>query len=102
RQKPEEWPRLFGRALEIGVFCLERTSSSQDMEFIRRQAERVMQDVATVVGAIPRAISAELLTLMGTEDGQVFAPIVQLINSTARVAEKSVSDARRLLHDIDP
>ena len=102
RQQPAEWEQLFGRALEIGVFCLERTSSSQDMEFIRRQADRVMQDVATVVGAIPQAISSELAKLMGTKDGQVLAPIVQLVNSTASVAEKSVSDARRLLQDIDP
>jgi len=72
------------------------------MEFIRRQADRVMQDVATVVGAIPEAISSELAKLMGTKDGQVLAPIVQLVNSTASVAEKSVSDARRLLQDIDP
>lgn len=102
RQQPGEWAHLFGRALEIGVFCLEHTSSSQDLEFVRRQADLVMQDVATVVGAIPQAISSELLKLMGTKNGQVLAPIVQLINSTASVAEKSVSDARRLLQDIDP
>src|SRR5688572_347237 len=69
RQQPEDWARILGRALEIGVFCLERASGSQDMEFIRRQADRVMQEVATVVGAIPRAISSELLRLIGTEDG---------------------------------
>lgn len=102
RQQPAEWEQLFGQALEIGVFCLERTSSSQDMEFIRCQADRVMHDVATVVGAIPPAISSELAKLMGTKDGQVLAPIMQLVNSTASVAEKSVSDARRLLQDIDP
>lgn len=102
RQKPAEWGQLFGRALEVGVFCLERASGSQDMEFVRRQADRVMQDVATVVGAIPEAISARLTTLIGTKDGHVLAPIVQLVNSTASVAEKSVSDARRLLLDIDP
>lgn len=101
-QPPEEWERLFGRALEIGVFCLERASSSQDMEFVRRQADRVMNDVAGVIGTIPEAISAELVSLVGSQEGQVLAPIVQLVNSATSVAEKSVSDARKLLQDIDP
>lgn len=102
RQEQAEWEPLFERALEIGVFCLERASSAQDMEFVRRQADRVMKDVAAVIGTIPQAISSELAKLVGTREGQVLAPIVQLVNSTASVAERSVSDARKLLQDIDP
>jgi ElaB/YqjD/DUF883 family membrane-anchored ribosome-binding protein len=102
RHPAPERVRLFGRAVEIGVFCLERTTSSQDLEFIRRHADRVMHDVAAVVGTIPKAISSELVQVIGTRDGQVLAPVVQLIDTTAKVAERSISDARRLLQDVDP
>jgi hypothetical protein len=102
RQPRAHWVQHFTRALEIGAFCLERATSSQDMEFVRRQADRLMNEVAAAVRTIPPAVNAELVALMGTQDGQVLAPIVQLVNSTSSMAERSVSDARRLLQEMDP
>src|SRR5206468_2102299 len=32
RQRRDDWGKHFTKALEIGVFCLERTSTSQDVE----------------------------------------------------------------------
>ena len=47
-------------------------------------------------------MSAELVAHVGTNQGQVLAPIAQLVNSTTTMAETSVSEARRLLQDMDP
>jgi len=32
------------RVIEVGVFCLERCQASEDMEFVRLQLERLMND----------------------------------------------------------
>lgn len=47
RQQPGDREHLVCRALEIGVFCLERTSTSQDMEFVRRQVEGLLHEVTS-------------------------------------------------------
>jgi hypothetical protein len=50
RQQPADRENLVCRALEIGMFCLERTSTSQDMEFVRRQVEGLLRDVTSASG----------------------------------------------------
>jgi hypothetical protein len=52
RQPRAHWPQFFARALEVGAFCLERASTSQDMEFVRRQADRLMGEVASAMRTI--------------------------------------------------
>jgi hypothetical protein len=102
RQPRAHWPHFLKRALEVGAFCLERASTSQDMEFVRRQADRLMTEVAAAVRTIPTTVTEELVRSVGTSQGQVLAPIAQLVSSTATMAERSVAEARRLLQDMDP
>jgi hypothetical protein len=89
RQPRAHWPQFFARALEVGAFCLERASTSQDMEFVRRQADRLMGEVASAMRTIPTTVTAELVNLVGTNQGQVLAPIARLVNSTTAVAERA-------------
>src|SRR5438128_533056 len=63
------------RAIEVGVFCLERASAAQDMEFVRHRIELMLNEVRTAVGAIPQHTETALLGKIGVNDGQVLAPI---------------------------
>ena len=58
---PEEQPAAFIRMVEVGNFCLERASSAKDTEFVKRQVERLLNDMESRVGSIPRAVQDELL-----------------------------------------
>ncbi len=102
RQQPADRESLVNRALEIGVFCLERTSTSQDMEFVRRQVEGLLHDVTSAIGSIPQRVEAGLMAKVGTENGQVLAPIVKAVDESVRTAERGVEEARRLLQQVDP
>jgi hypothetical protein len=88
QQPTKDLPHAFVRAVEVGVFCLERASSAKDTEFIKRQVERLLSEMELKVGAIPNKVRDELLTKVGTGDGQVLKPLVD----AAYVAAKSVTD----------
>jgi hypothetical protein len=102
RQPEAERERLVDRALEIGVFCLERTSSSQDMEFVRRQVEGLLHQVTGAIGSIPLRVEEGLMAKVGTGNGQVLAPVVKAVEESVRTAERGVEEARKLLHQVDP
>ena len=102
RQPEAERERLVDRALEIGVFCLERTSTSQDMEFVRRQVEGLLHQVTGAIGSIPLRVEEGLMAKVGTGNGQVLAPVVKAVEESVRTAERGVEEARKLLHQVDP
>lgn len=102
RQQPAERGNLVARALEIGVFCLERTSTSQDMEFVRRQVEGLLHDVTSAIGSIPQRVEDGLMAKVGIGSGQVLAPVVKAVDESVRTAERGVEEARKLLHQVDP
>jgi hypothetical protein len=102
RQQPAERKHLVCRALEIGVFCLERTSTSRDMEFVRRQVEGLLHDVTSAIGSIPQRVEDGLMAKVGTGNGQVLAPVVKAVDESVRIAERGVEEARKLLHQVDP
>src|SRR5947208_3280392 len=62
-------------AIEVGVFCLERARAAQDTEFVRRQIDTLLHRVEQVTNAIPGAIQEQLVSRIGTADGQVLAPV---------------------------
>ena len=70
RQQPAEREHLVSRALEIGVFCLERTSTSQDMEFVRRQVEDLLHSVTSAISSIPQRVEDGLMAKVGTGKGR--------------------------------
>jgi hypothetical protein len=104
RETPEEErERTVVEAVKVGVFCLERGRAGQATEFVKRQVESLLVDVATAVGRVPATVQAELVGRIGTGDGQVLAPILRLINEVSRAIGERVTEVRMLLtDDLDP
>lgn len=102
RQQPEAQGDLVRRALEIGLFSLERTSTSQDLEFVRRQVEGLLHEVTGAINSIPRRVEDGLMAKVGVGQGQVLAPVVKAVDDSVRTAERGIDEARKLLQQVDP
>jgi hypothetical protein len=90
-------------AVEVGVFCLERAAGASDLEFVRRQVEGLLAAVEQAVGHVPLSIRDELLAKLGTQDGQVLAPMQRLVDDASRTLTDRLNGVRDLLADkIDP
>ncbi len=100
---PDEVEATVIRALEVGVFCLERARMSQDTEFVRRQVEALLMRVESAVAKIPDSTQKALLEKIGTKDGQVLSPVKAMIDSASKVTSDKVREVRALLEqEIDP
>ncbi|MEP0857790.1 hypothetical protein [Trichocoleus sp. DQ-U1] len=103
RLPEEEYEQACIRAFEVGIFCLERTQTSQDTEFVKRQIELLMAEVSRAVTVIPKTVQKELVSKIGTAEGQVLAPINAQINLASTVLTSRLNDVKTLLsNDIDP
>lgn len=91
------------QALQVGVFCLERAQANHDTEFVRRQVESLLTDVTRAVEKIPDVAEQALIKRIGTENGQVLAPIYHLVTEVSRTTTTRLSEVRDLLaREIDP
>lgn len=99
----EEREAAFIHAVEIGIFCLERARTSQETEFVKRQVESLLTEIEKAVGKIPENLQKALVSKIGTDDGQVLAPVMQLVSEMSKVAEARVEEVKTLLsQEIDP
>ena len=55
------------QAIEVGIFCLERARTSQDLDFVKRQVESLISTVRTAVEKIPEETQKSLSAMIGTE-----------------------------------
>jgi len=93
----------FIQALEIGIFCLERARQSQDTEFVKRQIESLLSQTEKAVQSIPDSVEKELLSKIGTGEGQVLAPMQALVSEVSRASNERLREVRELLSEnIDP
>ncbi len=91
------------RAVEVGVFCLERAHTSQDTEFVRRQVERLLADVEKATEKIPDRVQKDLLAKVGSEEGQVLAPIKNAVSEASNSLHERIKEVTNLLSgEIDP
>lgn len=91
------------QAIEVGVFCLERARMSQDTEFVRRQLDQLLNRVELTVNKIPDDTQKALVAKIGTNNGQVLAPLKEMIETASRVSNDRVKEVRTLLtQEIDP
>ncbi len=91
------------RAIEVGVFCLERAQGGQDLDFVRRQIDTLLAKVQTAIEGLPEETRKELLGRIGTAEGQVLAPIQSLVNEVSRAATDKIKEVKALLdQEIDP
>lgn len=100
---PTEVEPTLVRAIEVGVFCLQRACTSQDTEFVRRQVEGLLAKVEAAVVRIPEVTQSALLDKIGTKDGQVLSPVKAMIDGVSMVTAEKVKEVRTLLEkEIDP
>lgn len=90
-------------AIEVGVFCLERARTGQDLEFVKRQVEALITAVRGAVEKIPEETQKSLSQKIGTGEGQVLAPIQSPITKVSNAASDKIKQVRDLLTQaIDP
>jgi len=91
------------RAIEVGVFCLERASTSRNTDFVKREVDRLISNMETRVNAIPTTVRDELMTKVGTSDGQVLKPIVDATSRVTTTVNDRLFEIKRLYSDeLDP
>jgi len=99
----EERVCVLVRAIEVGAFCLERASNTNDVEYVRRQVEGLLTRVETAISAIPERTQLALLQQIGSNEGQVLAPLKGLISEVTKTTTVRLNDVRDLLaRDLDP
>ena len=67
------------------------------IEFVRRQVEGLLTGVEQAVGAVPLSVKDELLSKLGTQDGQVLAPVQRLVDDVSRTLTERLNGVRDLL-----
>ncbi|MDR7486532.1 MAG: hypothetical protein QN187_14530 [Armatimonadota bacterium] len=99
----EQREQALVHAIEVGVFCLERARAGQDLDFVRRQVESLLDSVQRAVEKIPEETQKQLTAKIGTGEGQVLAPIQVLVNGVSTAASEKIEDIRKLLQEeVDP
>ncbi|REJ92333.1 MAG: hypothetical protein DWQ34_13165 [Planctomycetota bacterium] len=99
----DDRPLALTRAIEVGVFCLERASASKDTEFVKRHIERLLSETETKVSGIPQAVHDRLINKVGTGDGQVLKPILDATTTVAKSVNDRIVEVKQLFADeLDP
>ena len=90
-------------ALEVGIYSLQRAQTGQDLEFVRRQVEALLQDVQAKTASIPEELRKQVLKEIGTEKGQALEPIIRASKEVEAGMSRQLRDLQSLLiDDIDP
>lgn len=89
-------------AFEIGFFCLQRVHHFDDVEFVRREFDYLLAELERAVAVIPQALSKNLASKIGTENGQLLAPMqAQILLTKAVIAEQLESVKILFQQEID-
>lgn len=98
-----ERPASLAKACEVGVLCLERAGDYRDLDFVRQQIEQQVKFVSGEMQRIPVLIAQQLTKQLGTDDGQVLAPIKTAILGTEKLIKERMAAVQTLLDkEIDP
>src|SRR5258707_5357349 len=100
---PAEHGFTLMKAVEVGVFCLERGRTAQDADFVKRKMTELLSQVEQAVADIPARTEKNLLRQIGAEDGQVLSPVTKLVNEASSETARRINDLKALLSgDLDP
>src|SRR5712691_9545888 len=95
RRVPEsERESALVQAIEVGVFCLERARTGQDLDFVRRQVELLITTVQSAVAKIPEETQKALAAKIGADEGQVLAPVQHLVTDVTSAAREKIKEIR--------
>ena len=90
-------------AIKLGVFCLERARAGQDLDFVRREIEALLSRVNEALKSLPEETKNQVAAKIGTEEGQVLAPLQTLVDNVSKAASEKIDAIRELLEQqIDP
>src|SRR5260370_36923553 len=64
----EERESRFIHDVELGVFCLQRTTLSLDVDFHKRQIKGLLNEVESQLSVLPKATHEKLIEKIGTQD----------------------------------
>ena len=99
KQLPEEErPRASVQALEIGVFCLQRTHMGHSLDFVRLEIQRLIQSAESAIASVPGLVEQKL----GGETGPL-APIRSTVTGVQTSIHQKLSEVGGLFKDhLDP
>lgn len=83
-------------AFEIGFFCLQRVHHFDDVEFVKREFDYLLAELQRAVALIPQALEKNLASKIGTENGQLLAPMQSQINLTRAVIAEQLESVKNL------
>jgi len=103
RQIPEnEQKAACINAFEIGFFCLQRVHHFDDVEFVRGKFDYLVAELQKAVAVIPSSLEKNLASKIGTENGQLLAPMQAQIHLTRAVITEQLESVRNLfISEID-
>jgi hypothetical protein len=100
---PAEHGFTLMKAIEVGVFCLERGRTAQDTDFVKRKMSELLSQVEQAVVDIPARTEKNLLRQIGADEGQVLSPLKKLVNEASSETTRRINDLKALLsEDLDP
>lgn len=83
-------------AFEIGFFCLQRVHHFDDVEFVKREFDYLLAELQKAVALIPQALERNLASKIGTDNGQLLAPMQTQINLTRAVIAEQLESVKNL------
>jgi hypothetical protein len=82
---------------DFGVFCLERARAGQDLDFVRREIENLLSGVNAALKSLPEETKNQVAAKIGSEEGQVLAPVQKLVYDVSKAASEKIDGIRELL-----
>lgn len=103
RAVPEEREKRLVDAAVVGAACLERATTTRDIEFQRAQIESQVRLVEGEVAKIPGRVEEALRKRMGVKNGQLLAPMATIVSTTEKVLKARLDSIHDFLRkEIDP
>jgi hypothetical protein len=104
KQFPDsEYERICLDAFEMGFLCLQTAQMNRENGLVKQQMESLVFDFKQAVQDIAKSFEYNLVNQIGTENGQLLAPLRVHINQTSEVLTEKLNGVSSLLtQDIDP
>ncbi len=91
------------RVLEVGVYCLERAGNVRDLDFVRQHVRSLLEEVDGAVRSIPSSLESQLAFRLGTDPGQVLAPVRSAVEAASEATHRRIREVEDLLRsEINP
>ncbi|MEH2233414.1 MAG: hypothetical protein V7K71_27890 [Nostoc sp.] len=98
-----EYEDICRDAFELGFLCLQTAQTRHGNELIKQQMESLLVEFQQAVKVIAESFGQELVNQVGTDNGQLLAPLQAQINLTSAVLTEKLNNVGTLLtQEIDP